>query len=542
MRTFTVVPSFDGESAFFDLPDIGFQGDHLSFAILFNLTELTEHWPDILPSMIVTDPKGNTYIAPHTRWNSDKHIFTWLISSTETTYDGYLKCQLKCISADDPETIVCMSRICQTRVYQSLEAEADPPEAFQTWIDTLVQLGAEINADASVILDAVETTENNARVAQEAADSAEQAKTSAQQARNSVEQTAQAAVAASNAAVQAQQRAASSAQAALEAKNATEQAKADVDAALEEADRDVRAAQTAATTATDAAEQATSSMTAANVARNETYAARDAAVAAKDRAVTAQEESERIEHYVQEAVTGTQAAQAAAEEAQEAAESAQSAAEAAQAAAQQLADSAIADADRAEAARDRAELARDGVEYYADKARRWAEGKDYQGHDVPDTDEAYENNSKWWAAKAEENASIMYSYMADIQENVGIVQKIELEIRPQDWQEGVFGKYNYYVDIEDNQISNTELPLIALDEASLEIASNSMVCATIRSYNGFVRIRSEELPEDTIRGMLYMFGDGLKSEFVPPSADDIGVATDEDVNDMIYDVFDDDDD
>ena len=219
MRTFTVVPSFEGESAYFELPDIGFQGDHLSFAILFNLTELVDHWPDILPSMIVTDPQGNTFIAPHTRWDSENHIFTWLISSTETTYEGYLKCQLKCISADDPETIVCMSRICQTQVYQSLAAAENPPEAFQTWIDTLVQLGAQVNADVENALASVETTETNARTAQAAADAAELAKAAAQQARNSVEQTAQVTVQAQEAATRAQQRAETAASTAEAAKD-----------------------------------------------------------------------------------------------------------------------------------------------------------------------------------------------------------------------------------------------------------------------------------------------------------------------------------
>ena len=46
MRTYTVVPSFEGESAYFDLPDLGFQGDHLSFAILFMniLTPYIDQW------------------------------------------------------------------------------------------------------------------------------------------------------------------------------------------------------------------------------------------------------------------------------------------------------------------------------------------------------------------------------------------------------------------------------------------------------------------------------------------------------------------
>lgn len=190
MRTFTVVPSFEGDSAFFELPDIGFQGDHLSFAILFNLTELTEHWPNIQPTMIVTDSQSNTFIAPNTSWNSESHIFTWNISSTETAYEGDLQCQLKCTAADDPTTIVCMSQICQTHVYASLAAADDPPEAFQNWLDTLTLLSAQISEDVNTALGGVEASETNARAAQAAADAAEATKAEIEQIQQEVEDTA----------------------------------------------------------------------------------------------------------------------------------------------------------------------------------------------------------------------------------------------------------------------------------------------------------------------------------------------------------------
>lgn len=403
MRTFTVVPSFEGESAFFELPDIGFQGDHLSFAILFNLTELTEHWPNILPSMIVTDPKGNTFIAPNTLWNPTTHIFTWNVSSVETAYEGYVRCQLKCTASDDPSTIVCMSRICQTRVYASLAAAEDPPEAFQAWIDTLAQLGAQVQADAVSVLESVETTENNARVAQTAADDAILAKDAAIAARNSAELTVQAAVnaqEAANHALQRAQQAASSAEAATAAAN---EAQEHVEQALEEIDSSVNAAQTHASSAADSATQAAASMTAANTAKLASESARDAAVAAKGAAETAQQRAETAEEGAQAAYTGANAAKTAAEEAKDAALTAQEHLEDAQSAAE---DAQIA----AEAARDRAETARDGVENYADASRRWAEGKTYAGQDVPSDADQYNNNSKYWAGVAEQQANTVLNF------------------------------------------------------------------------------------------------------------------------------------
>ncbi len=410
MRTFTVVPSFEGESAFFELPDIGFQGDHLSFAILFNLTELTEHWPNILPSMVVTNPKGETFIAPHTRWNAETHIFTWLISSTETTYDGYVKCQLKCMSADDPETIVCMSRICQTRVFQSLEAASDPPEAFQSWIDTLTQLGAEITADVTVVLDSVEATETNARSAQAAADEAAIHKNAAQQARNQAEQVTQIATAAQQGATQAQQRAQNAAAAAETAKAEAIVAKDEAQQALEEVDTVVAAARQSAASASDAATQAMVSMSGANAAKLAAEQARDAAVAAKGGAETAQRRAETAEEGASSARTGAENARSAAETAQSAAETAQQAAANSATAAAGSASAAHADAELAASDRQRSETARIGIENYASEARKWAEGKDYSGNDVPSTDPQYQNSARYWAKLAENQAGVVFSY------------------------------------------------------------------------------------------------------------------------------------
>ena len=368
MRTFTVVPSFEGESAYFELPDIGFQGDHLSFAILFNLTELTEHWPNIVPAMIVTDPKANTFVAPHTSWNPSTHIFTWSISNVETAYDGYLMCQLKCTSADDPETIVCMSRICQTRVYQSLAASSDPPEAFQTWLDTLVQLGAEVSSDLNLALESVETTETNARTAQAAADAAELSMNAAEAARISTEQTAQIAISAQEGATSAQQRALNSANAAETAKNTAVQARDEALDALEEADRQAEAAAQSATNAEDSARRSFDSMTGAQAAQSAAETARDAAVVAKGQAEVARDRAEAAKEGLLTAQRAAEAAQAAAEIAQGKAEDAQEAAETAQAKAEYAQEAAETAQNAAETAQGKAEDAQAIAEQARDEA------------------------------------------------------------------------------------------------------------------------------------------------------------------------------
>ena len=639
MRTFTVVPSFEGESAFFELPDIGFQGDHLSFAILFNLTELTEHWPDILPSMIVTDPKGNTFIAPHTRWNAEKHIFTWMISSTETTYEGYLKCQLKCMSAEDPETIVCMSRICQTRVYQSLEAAEDPPEAFQSWIDTLVQLGAQVSADAEAAFASVEATQTNAHAAQAAADDASASAAAAQQARNAAESVATNVINAQDAAVRAQQKAEQAAAEAEEAKGTVLEAAETITSALEEMDEDVTKVERASDQAIAAAEEAINRQTAANEAKLAAERARDAAIFAKDGAEAAQEHAETAEEGALEAKRLAETAQSKSEEAQSKSEEAQGKSEEAQAKSEEAqgkaetAQGLAEDAQQAaENARDRAVTARDGVEYYADYARRWAEGKTYEGRDVDQNDETYNNHSEYWAGQSAANANRMFDYLQDVESRtvivrampftirtnawsfsgsgrypwhveivdedirsdyipvivfeessiqiasnasmcaaiyatdgyvqvkakerpestlvgvlylVGAEQSIPLIVRTTDWHAQEFGKYSYYADIVNTNISEHRAPMVVLDEESLQLASDAGVGTTIRSYAGRVRLWSTDLPEGDLTGMLHLVGGGINVDDdsgtpQPPDPSDIDVATDDDVEEMIVDVFDDD--
>lgn len=346
MRTYTVVPSFEGESANFDLPDIGFQGDHLSFAILFNLTELIEHWPDIVPSMIVTDQKGNTYIAPYTSWDPETHLFTWSISSTETTYDGNLLCQLKCVSADDPETIVCMSRICQTKVYPSLAAADNPPEAFQSWLDTLVLLGAQISEDAATAISSVEVSQNNALTAQSAAEDAESAKSAAQQAQSQASQYAQNALNSQNAAVQTLQRAQNAAASAETASAAAVSAKEDVEDELDEAESILGEVVSHKNDAEDAATRAQTYMTNAQSAMTAANNAKDAAVVAKGQAITAK--------------------------------------------------------DAAEAAEDSAIGAKEAAEASEDLSKKWAIGVGRDGTPVSVSDQTYHNNSKYWSDLAVE--------------------------------------------------------------------------------------------------------------------------------------------
>lgn len=98
----------------------------------------------------------------------------------------------------------------------------------------------------------------------------------------------------------------------------------------------------------------------------------------------------------------------------------------------------------------------------------------------------------------------------------GIVKSIPFLIEPEDWQVGDGSSvFNYYVDLEDEDISAEHVPDVVLDEASQDVAAGAHMCASALSYKGYVRIKVKRLPADDISGMLYLIGKAS----VDPAAD-----------------------
>lgn len=89
----------------------------------------------------------------------------------------------------------------------------------------------------------------------------------------------------------------------------------------------------------------------------------------------------------------------------------------------------------------------------------------------------------------------------------GIAKEIVFAVKPSDWKEGE-GTYPYYADITDADVQEAHRPDVVLDEVSTDIASVYRVCAAARSYEGYVRLRAKEPPEQEISGALYLTGKG----------------------------------
>lgn len=244
-----------------------------------------------------------------------------------------------------------------------------------------------------------EKAEKGAVAAKTAAESsaaeANKAKVGAEAAQKKAQDSQIAASSAAAAALQAQNAAEAAQNSAQESKDAAELAKT----GAETAQSGAKAAQTAA-------EQAN---TDAQTAKTGAETAKSEAVAAQGKALDAQTAAELAKTAAQEAKTGAEAAQKGASASQTAAETAKTDAQTAKASAeaaqkkaqdaQVAAENAKTDAQTAktdaESAKSSAELAKSGAEASASDAEAWATGK-RNGVDVPESDPAYHNNSKYY--------------------------------------------------------------------------------------------------------------------------------------------------
>jgi hypothetical protein len=121
---------------------IGWQGENDARPILFDwsqwaatygegvLTILLQRNGDTAPYPVVTESDGTT-----TTWNP---------SVTDTSVPGVGRLQIRYTVGD----VIAKSAVITVRIEQSLTAETDPPDPYDSWVETLTALGAETEANA----------------------------------------------------------------------------------------------------------------------------------------------------------------------------------------------------------------------------------------------------------------------------------------------------------------------------------------------------------------------------------------------------------
>lgn len=242
---------------------IGRRGENEATAIQFDVSSLVEVYGDGTASLLVKRSQDTTaYPVVVTR---SGNICTWTVTNTDTAYKGKGECELFWYV----DETLAKSIVYSISVGRDIgDASSDPPDPYESWLETLTELAAETETNAR------EVSEDTVIVrgyAQEAAESAEAAEQAAESASTDAEA---AGVSASNASQSATQAAASSATAHTAATTALNAA----NAAEDSADDAYQSEQNAADSATTAAQSATDAQTAQGKAED-AQAAAEAALA-----------------------------------------------------------------------------------------------------------------------------------------------------------------------------------------------------------------------------------------------------------------------
>ena len=143
---------------------IGRRGSYNTEEIVFDLTYLAETFGDGTAVLLVKRPM-DTVAYPATT-EQDGSTLTWTVSTTDTSYKGHGECELYWYV----DSGLAKSVIYSVTVLRDIgDTAEEPPDPYETWVDTLTELGAETlqNAQNAAVSEA-----NAEQSAEDAADSA----------------------------------------------------------------------------------------------------------------------------------------------------------------------------------------------------------------------------------------------------------------------------------------------------------------------------------------------------------------------------------
>lgn len=283
--------------------NLGEKGENKVTAIQFDYSAWIEEYGNGAISLLVKR-KGDTAAYPVVLSTADG-IATWTISDTDTAVQGYGKAEY--IFTIDSK--VAKSAVFSFYVAADLGPSGDPPDPYESWIDTLTELGGEtlINAQAAQAAQSgaeaaqasAETAATNAATsATNAAQSAGAARDMAASALSSADRATASATAASGHATAAEAAKDLAISAAEDAQHSETQAELSASAAAESAESASGSATTATTAATNAAASATSASGSATAAATSETNAAQSATEAEASAQEAATEAAKLNNYL----------------------------------------------------------------------------------------------------------------------------------------------------------------------------------------------------------------------------------------------------
>lgn len=128
---------------------IGRRGENLATRVRFPTASWVETYGDGTFQLLVQRPNEDTpYPAALV---SDGDNICWDVTSADTAIAGLGKCELQYYVGD----VLAKSVIYQTRVMESLDAAGDVPEPYESWVEQVLQAGADAQEAAEAAEEAL---------------------------------------------------------------------------------------------------------------------------------------------------------------------------------------------------------------------------------------------------------------------------------------------------------------------------------------------------------------------------------------------------
>ena len=109
---------------------LGFVGENEHTTVLIDCKKAFDQYPNAVPSLFVTPPRGESYPAVVER---DGNIISWTVTDSDLIYDGFGEFQLS--FTQDSETVMKSDK-CKTHILPSIIGSGNVPTPVENWLET----------------------------------------------------------------------------------------------------------------------------------------------------------------------------------------------------------------------------------------------------------------------------------------------------------------------------------------------------------------------------------------------------------------------
>lgn len=164
---------------------IGRRGTYATEQIVFDLGYLIENFGDGTAVLMVKRLKDSAAYPPSgTVQDGDKLV--WTVNDTDTSYKGHGECELFWyVDGGLAKTVIW-----SVTVLRDIgDTQIDPPDPYESWIDTLTELGAETLANAQAAAQSEANAEESERKAKESEENTAESERNAKESERNAEES-----------------------------------------------------------------------------------------------------------------------------------------------------------------------------------------------------------------------------------------------------------------------------------------------------------------------------------------------------------------